>query len=71
LKQLALAMHNYHDTHGRLPPAVVYGEDGKALLSWRVLLLPFIEEDNLFRQFRAGDMKAPPGRKRQGFTYLL
>jgi hypothetical protein len=45
-------MHTYHDKHGRLPPAVVYGENGKPLLSWRVLLLPFIEEDNLFRQFK-------------------
>jgi hypothetical protein len=44
-------MHNYADTHGRLPPAVVYGEDGKPLYSWRVLLLPFIEEDPLYNEF--------------------
>src|SRR5262249_31991555 len=51
LKQLGFAMHNYHDTHGRLPPAVVHGADGKPVLSWRVLLLPFIEEHALFKQF--------------------
>lgn len=45
-------MHNYAETHGRLPPAVVYGEDGSPLLSWRVLLLPFIEQDALFKEFR-------------------
>ena len=45
-------MHNYEGTHGRLPPAVVYGENGRPLLSWRVLLLPFIEEGELFRQFK-------------------
>ncbi len=44
-------MHNYHDTHHRLPPAAVCGPDGKALLSWRVLLLPFIEGDELYKQF--------------------
>jgi hypothetical protein len=38
--------------HGRLPPAVVYGKDGKALLSWRVLLLPYIEQEELYQEFR-------------------
>src|SRR5260370_15979827 len=45
-------MHSYHDVHGRLPAAVVYGEDGKPLLSWRVLILPFIEQEALFRRFK-------------------
>jgi Protein of unknown function (DUF1559) len=44
-------MHNYHDTHHRFPPAAVCGKDGKPLLSWRVLLLPFIEQDDLYKQF--------------------
>ncbi|HZT80971.1 MAG TPA: DUF1559 domain-containing protein, partial [Gemmataceae bacterium] len=42
LKQLALALHSYHDTYGSFPPAAVYGPDGKPLLSWRVLILPFL-----------------------------
>jgi hypothetical protein len=45
-------MHGYEDQHGRLPPAVVYGADGKPLLSWRVLLLPYIEQQALYQQFR-------------------
>src|SRR5262249_3309110 len=44
-------MHNYHDTYGRFPPAAVCGSDGKPLLSWRVLILPFIEQDALYKQF--------------------
>lgn len=44
-------MRNYHDTHGRLPPAVVYGKDGQPLYSWRVVLLPFIEQQDLYNQF--------------------
>jgi len=51
LKNLGLAMHNYHDTHHQFPPAAVCGPDGKPLLSWRVLLLPFIEQEGLYKQF--------------------
>ena len=49
LKQIGLAMHNYLDVHGRFPADVV-GKGGKVLLSWRVLLLPYLEQDNLYRQ---------------------
>jgi prepilin-type processing-associated H-X9-DG protein len=52
LKQLALAMHNYHDTNGVFPPVAVYDKAGKPLLSWRVLILPYIEQDNLYQKFR-------------------
>jgi hypothetical protein len=45
-------MHNYHDTKGRLPPAAVCGKDGRPLLSWRVLILPCIEAEPLFEQFK-------------------
>jgi hypothetical protein len=51
LKQLAVAMHGYNDAHQRLPPAVVTDKDGKALYSWRVALLPFVDEDKLYQQF--------------------
>jgi hypothetical protein len=52
LKQIALAMHNYHDVYGTFPPHAVYSKDGKPLLSWRVMILPYIEQDNLYKQFR-------------------
>ena len=45
-------MHNYDSTHGSLPPHAVYGKDGRPLLSWRVLILPFIEQDTLYKKFR-------------------
>jgi hypothetical protein len=48
---LGIAMHNYHDQHRRFPPAAVCGPDGKPLLSWRVLILPYLNEDDLFNQF--------------------
>lgn len=51
MKQLLLAMHNYHDVYGRFP-ADVRDKDGKPLLSWRVQILPFIEQENLYKQFK-------------------
>jgi hypothetical protein len=47
-----MAMHNYEREHGRMPPAVVYGADGMPLHSWRVLILPYIGEEELYREFR-------------------
>src|SRR5207248_9679044 len=45
LKQLALAMHNYHDMYNALPTSAIYAADGTTpLLSWRVALLPFLGE---------------------------
>jgi hypothetical protein len=51
LKQIALAMHNYHDTMASLPPQATYDKNGKPLLSWRVLILPYIEQQELYKQF--------------------
>jgi hypothetical protein len=51
LKQLALAMHNFHDVNGRFPAQALYDKNGRALLSWRVQLLPFLEEDKLYKEF--------------------
>lgn len=51
LKYLGIALHNYHDTYGSLPPAVVTDSKGRPLYSWRVLLLPFIEQKGLYDQF--------------------
>ncbi|MBI1314401.1 DUF1559 domain-containing protein [bacterium] len=51
LKQIALALHNYHDTYGHFPAPSVLGPDGKTTHSWRVAILPFIEQEPLFRQY--------------------
>jgi thiol-disulfide isomerase/thioredoxin/outer membrane protein assembly factor BamB len=51
LKQIALALHNFHSTYGTFPPAVVFGPDGKPWHSWRVLLLPFVEQVALYNQY--------------------
>jgi len=51
LKQIGIAMHNYHDTYRCFPPAVITDEDGEPMRSWRVAILPFIEQAPLFDQY--------------------
>src|SRR5205823_2105309 len=64
LKQLGIAMHNYHDVYGQFPPAAVYSKDGKPLLSWRVLVLPYLDENNLFKQFKLDEPWDSPHNKK-------
>jgi beta-lactamase regulating signal transducer with metallopeptidase domain len=54
LKQLMLAVHNYHDIYGRFPPSVVMGKDGKGgpPHSWRIELLPFLEAAEIHNAYR-------------------
>jgi hypothetical protein len=51
LKQIALGLHNHHDVFGTFPAAYSCSKDGKPLLSWRVAILPFIEQKPLYDQF--------------------
>ena len=48
LQQIGLALHNYHDVYKTLPPAYIPDADGKPMHSWRVLILPFIEQQPMF-----------------------
>ena len=46
------ALHIYHDIHGTFPPAYTVDENGKPLHSWRVLILPYIGYEELYKQIR-------------------
>ena len=48
LKQIALALHNYHDVYESFPPAYTVDENGNRLHSWRTLILPYLEQQNLY-----------------------
>ena len=50
LKQIGLAAHNYHDTYAQFP-AFSKSEKGRPLLSWRVMVLPFLEQAALYNEF--------------------
>ena len=52
MKQIVLAAINYEETYGHFPAAYIADEKtGKPLLSWRVAILPFLEENALYKQF--------------------
>jgi prepilin-type N-terminal cleavage/methylation domain-containing protein/prepilin-type processing-associated H-X9-DG protein len=60
MKQMGLALHNYNDTNGNLPNGIVVtgnypppmgtGNNYYPYWSWMALIMPFWEQDNLYRQ---------------------
>jgi hypothetical protein len=64
LKIIALAMHNYLAVNGRLPPTAIRGQKGEPLLSWHVVLLPYLEEDPLYKEFHLEEPWDSPHNKR-------
>jgi prepilin-type processing-associated H-X9-DG protein len=55
LKQIGLAMHTYYDVRQSLPPAYTVDKDGKPLHSWRVLILPYMEQTALYERIRLNE----------------
>lgn len=52
LRQLSLAMLNYESVYGSYPPAVLYKEGSPHPYSWRVAILPFLEQQALYNLYR-------------------
>ena len=52
LRQIGVAIVNYESTRGRYPAAAILSRDKKPLLSWRVAILPMLDEQGLHRQFK-------------------
>lgn len=55
LRQIALGMHNFHDVHGHFPPQSLVDSAGNRLLSWRVLILPYLGYADLYEQFHLNE----------------
>jgi hypothetical protein len=55
LKQIGLAMHNNHAVYNSLPARANFDGNGKPLLSWRVHILPFIGQEELYKQFKLNE----------------
>ncbi|GEM_PF-3421385 len=60
LKNLGMALQNHEESMKKLPQDISLG---KPLLSWRVALLPFVEEDHLYRQFKLAEPWDSPSNK--------
>jgi len=51
LKRIGQALRQYHNVYGAYPPAVVANENGEPMHSWRVLILPYLDEELLYDQY--------------------
>src|SRR5262245_80054 len=51
LRQIGIAMHNHEAVYRKLPAGAICDKEGKPLLSWRVTILPYMEQENLYKQF--------------------
>ncbi|HEV3122389.1 MAG TPA: DUF1559 domain-containing protein, partial [Isosphaeraceae bacterium] len=63
LKQLGLAMHNYEASHAGFPKAAITDKQGKPILSWRVALLPFLDQQSLYDKFKLDEPWDSPANK--------
>jgi len=52
MRQIAFATLNYESDNGHFPPAYIADENGKPMHSWRVLLLPYLEQQALYDSYR-------------------
>jgi hypothetical protein len=64
LKQMGVALHNYNNAHKHFPANAIYSKDGKALLSWRVEILPYVGEDALYKKFKLNEPWDSPHNKK-------
>ncbi|MBC8875479.1 MAG: DUF1559 domain-containing protein [Planctomycetes bacterium] len=52
IKQIVLALQNYHDDFGAFPPSYLADEERRPKHSWRVLLLPYLDAKDVYDQYR-------------------
>jgi Protein of unknown function (DUF1559) len=63
LRQIGIALHAFHDKERRLPPPALCSPRGKPLLSWRVAILPWLDQADLHKQFRFNEPWDSPHNK--------
>jgi hypothetical protein len=75
LKQIGLALHNFHSANNHFPPQAITDKSGKPLLSWRVAILPFIDQQGVFNEFKLDEPWDSPNNKalleRMPMTYAV
>ncbi|MBX9787431.1 MAG: DUF1559 domain-containing protein [Pirellulales bacterium] len=72
LHQLATALRAYHDDFGCFPPTYIADADGKPMHSWRVLILPYLERQDLYEAYRFDEpWDGPNNRKLHAHTLTI
>jgi prepilin-type processing-associated H-X9-DG protein len=69
LKQIALALHNYHDTYRTLPAPYIADENGRPMHSWRVAILPFLDQQHIFNQYNFNEPWDGPNNSQLATMY--
>lgn len=66
LKQIGLALHAYHDEYDCFPPAYIADDEGRPIHSWRVLVLPYLDDEcrQLHAQYRFTEPWDGPSNKK-------
>jgi hypothetical protein len=60
LRQIGLAMQNYHSEYGCLPPAYIADAQGRPLHSWRLLLLPYLDQGEVYNRLKLNEPWGSP-----------
>jgi hypothetical protein len=63
LMTIGLAMHNFADQHDSTFPAAAIRKGGKPLLSWRVAILPYLDQQALYMKFHLDEPWDSPHNK--------
>lgn len=75
LRQIGLALHQYHDAERALPPGIRRSPDPYPFLGWGARLLPYLEQQPLWEQTRRDYASQPPSTnpptQHVGFTAVL
>jgi hypothetical protein len=64
MKRISLALHNYRQVNGCFPPAFVADKDGRPMHSWRVLILPYLDHKDLYKQYKFDESWDGPNNKK-------
>jgi prepilin-type processing-associated H-X9-DG protein len=87
MMRIGLAVRAYNEKHVEMPAVAIHDKNGNPLLSWRVAILPFMQEEALYKAFRLDepwdsphnlplvekmpDVYQSPGRGNDGKTSIM
>jgi Protein of unknown function (DUF1559) len=64
LRQIEVALHSYHADYGSFPPAYIANANGKPMHSWRVLILPYMEQQALYERYNFNEPWDGPNNRK-------